>query len=139
MSDKMKGEAESTSKGKEKVESAIEGKKVRKQSMIAKIKHMRQALFTNQPLLLLWCKQILVTTNELDVSLPSSVANLLQEYQDVFPEEIPSGLPPIRGIEYQIDLVPGASLPNKPPYKINPEETKEMEQQVHDLLSKGWV
>ena len=47
--------------------------------MIAKIKHVKQDLYTNQPLLLLWCKSVLVTTNELAVSLPSSVPDLLQE------------------------------------------------------------
>ncbi|PKI67557.1 hypothetical protein CRG98_012141 [Punica granatum] len=29
-----------------------------------------------------------------------------QEYDDVFPEKTPHGLPPIRGIEHQIDFVP---------------------------------
>jgi hypothetical protein len=49
-------------------------------------------------------------------SLPSVVANLLQDFEDVFPQETPAGLPPIRGIEHQIDLIPGAALPNRPPY-----------------------
>uniref|UniRef100_A0A2N9FW13 Reverse transcriptase domain-containing protein n=1 Tax=Fagus sylvatica TaxID=28930 RepID=A0A2N9FW13_FAGSY len=30
-----------------------------------------------------------------------------KEYEDVFPNDVPSGLPPIRGIEHQIDFVPG--------------------------------
>uniref|UniRef100_A0A2N9H2J3 Retrotransposon gag domain-containing protein n=1 Tax=Fagus sylvatica TaxID=28930 RepID=A0A2N9H2J3_FAGSY len=34
-----------------------------------------------------------------------------QEYEDVFPNDVPSGLPPIRGIEHQIDFVPGATIP----------------------------
>jgi hypothetical protein len=58
---------------------------------------------------------------------PPAVANVLQEYSDVFPSEILAGLPPIRGIEYQIDLIPGASLPNRAPYRINPEETNEIQ------------
>jgi hypothetical protein len=37
---------------------------------------------------------------------------LFQEYEDVFPEETPHGLPPNRGIEHQIDFVPGATIPN---------------------------
>jgi hypothetical protein len=44
----------------------------------------------------------------------------------VFPTEIPPGLPPIRGIEHQIDLIPRTALPNRAAYKANPEETKEI-------------
>nr|KYP66446.1 Transposon Ty3-I Gag-Pol polyprotein [Cajanus cajan] len=49
------------------------------------------------------------------------------------------GLPPFRGIEHQIDLVPGAILPNRPAYRRNPQETKEIEKQVQELLDKGWI
>lgn len=55
-----------------------------------------------------------------------SITKLLTEFQDVFPKELPVRLPPIRGIEHQIDLIPGAPLPNKPTYRTNPEQTKEM-------------
>ena len=50
---------------------------------------------------------------------------------------MPSGLPPIRGLEHQIDFVPEASLPNKPTYKSNTEETREIQKQVKELLVKG--
>nr|AAX95158.1 retrotransposon protein, putative, Ty3-gypsy sub-class [Oryza sativa Japonica Group]ABA92365.1 retrotransposon protein, putative, Ty3-gypsy subclass [Oryza sativa Japonica Group] len=59
------------------------------------------------------------------------------EYEDVFPAEIPPGLPPMRGIEHQIDLIPGASLPNRAAYRTNPDETKEIQRQVQDLLDRG--
>jgi hypothetical protein len=62
--------------------------------------------------------------------LSIGVSTLLQEFRDVFPEEVPDGLPPLRGIEHQIDLIPGASLPNRTPYRTNPEETKEIQKQV---------
>ncbi|XP_024009250.1 uncharacterized protein LOC112084361 [Eutrema salsugineum] len=62
-----------------------------------------------------------------------------QEYRDVFPGENPEGLPPIRGIEHQIDFIPGASLPNKPAYRTNPVETKELEKQVTELMKKGHI
>ena len=65
--------------------------------------------------------------------------SLLRDFADVFPEELPSGLPPIRGIEHQIDLLPGAPLPNKAAYRCNPEETKELQRQVNELIDKGYV
>ena len=63
----------------------------------------------------------------------------MQEFEDVFPEEIPNGLPPIREIEHQIDFVPGATIPNRPAYRSNPEETKELQKQVGELMEKGYV
>ncbi|XP_074283176.1 uncharacterized protein LOC141607722 [Silene latifolia] len=55
------------------------------------------------------------------------LTSLLKEFKDVFPEELPAGLPPIRWIEHQIDLLPGAPLPNKAAYRFNPMETKELQ------------
>ncbi|MGM4901621.1 hypothetical protein ACS4XH_24495, partial [Escherichia coli] len=46
---------------------------------------------------------------------------------------------PNRGIEHQIDFIPGASSPNRLAYKSNPEETKELQRQVEELMSKGYV
>ena len=83
-------------------------------------------------------KDAILTTNDM-TSLPSVVSNVLQDFIDVFLEEVPAGLPPVRGIEHQIDLIPGASLPNRPPYRTNPEETKEIQRQVQELLDKGYV
>jgi hypothetical protein len=71
--------------------------------------------------------------------LPIVVLDLLQEFGDVFPDEVPAGLPPMRGIEHQIDLIPGVSLPNCPADRTNPDETKEIERQVKDLMDKGYV
>jgi hypothetical protein len=48
-------------------------------------------------------------------------------------------LPSLRGIEHQIDLVPGASLLNHLAYRTNPEETKEIQRQVKEHLDKGYV
>jgi hypothetical protein len=45
----------------------------------------------------------------------------------------------LRGIEYQIDLIPGATLPNRTAYRTNPEETKEIQRQVQELLDHEYV
>jgi len=57
----------------------------------------------------------------------------------VFPSDLPLGLPPIKGIEHQIDLLPGASLLNKPAYRCNPTETKELQRQVQELIDRGYI
>jgi hypothetical protein len=98
---------------KENQSSAPERKSERKQkNFYAKVSEIKRAMFSNQPMIVLLYKEALLNTNELDHALPSSIASLLQEYKDVFPEETPHGLPPIRGIEHQIDFVPGAIIPN---------------------------
>ncbi|XP_062197313.1 uncharacterized protein LOC133900207 [Phragmites australis] len=94
----------------------------------------------NLPCYALVCSRMLVSLDEAPtLHIPPAVANLLQEYKDVFPAELPPGLPPIRGIEHQIDLIPGAQLPNRAPYRTNPEETKEIQRQVQALLDKGYI
>nr|KYP33814.1 Transposon Ty3-I Gag-Pol polyprotein [Cajanus cajan] len=94
-----------------------------------------------KPSYILLCRGILscYNLNLEPSSLPLGVSQLLKEFDDVFPSEGPKGLPPFRGIEHQIDFVPGASLPNRPAYRTNPQETKEIENQVQELLDKGWV
>jgi hypothetical protein len=92
------------------------------------------------PYYALVCSSVLVSlASELPVDISPMVANLLQEYADVFPKDLPPGLPPLRGIEHQIDLIPGAQLPNRAPYRTNPDETKEIQRQVQALLDKGYI
>jgi hypothetical protein len=85
------------------------------------------------------CKDALISLHDMQHSLPPAVSNILQEYSDVFPCEIPPGLPPIRGIKHQIDLIPGASLPNCVPYRTNLEETKEINAKCKNYSTKGYV
>ncbi|KAH9769146.1 Endonuclease [Citrus sinensis] len=62
-----------------------------------------------------------------------------KDFDDVFPNEVSNGLPPIRGIDHQIDFIPRATIPNRPAYRSNPDETKELQRQVEELLAKGYV
>jgi hypothetical protein len=72
-------------------------------------------------------KEAYFNSNNLNSCVPSVVKVLLQEFENVFPEEIPSDLPPIRGIEHQINYVQGESIPNRPTYRSSPEESKELQ------------
>ncbi|KAA3466744.1 DNA/RNA polymerases superfamily protein [Gossypium australe] len=57
------------------------------------------------------------------------------EYPDVFPEE----LPPIREVEFGIDLVPGTSPISIITYRMAPTELKELKAQLQELTDKGFA
>lgn len=54
----------------------------------------------------------------------------------MFPEEIPGGLPPLKGIEHHVDLKSGAALPKRPAYRSNLQEMQEIQKQVGDNAYK---
>ncbi|GJX39642.1 putative reverse transcriptase domain-containing protein [Tanacetum coccineum] len=49
------------------------------------------------------------------------------------------GLPPTRQVEFQIDLVPGATPVARPPYRLAPSEMKELSEQLQELSDKGFI
>ncbi|GJU40046.1 hypothetical protein Tco_1193003 [Tanacetum coccineum] len=61
-----------------------------------------------------------------------------QYFQDVFPEELP-GIPPIRDVEFNIELIPGAEPISKAPYRMAPIELKELKDQLQELLERGFI
>ncbi|GKV00638.1 hypothetical protein SLEP1_g13302 [Rubroshorea leprosula] len=120
---------EKESKKREKIES-VENKERKSVSVYAKESDVKAAFFANQPMFVLLYKDAYFNTNELNDCLPSVVKSLLQDFKDVFPDDVPNGLPPVKGIEHQMDFIPGATIPNRPAYRSNPNETKELQRQV---------
>jgi len=121
-------------------EISVPSSKVIQYENILTMKSLNQVLNVEQPSCLLLCNETLTcTATSLELkNLPPKIENLLKEFEDIFPKEGPIGLPPFRGIEHQLDLVLGVSLPNRPAYRINPQETKEIESRVQELCEKGW-
>lgn len=70
---------------------------------------------------------------------PPVVQPILEEFADVITQNLPSGLPLMRDIEHHIDLVPGATLPNKAHYRMSPREHEELNRQVMELLKMGYI
>ncbi|KAG8485758.1 hypothetical protein CXB51_019146 [Gossypium anomalum] len=68
---------------------------------------------------------------------PESVP-VVCEYPDVFPKELP-GLPPVREVEFGIELVPGTTPISITPYRMAPTELKELKAQLQELTDKGFT
>ena len=71
--------------------------------------------------------------------VPPELTYILDKYQDVFPSDLPKGLPPERQLGHTIPLVEGAKPTFRPLYRLSPKEHEEVRKQVADLLSKGWI
>ena len=63
----------------------------------------------------------------------------LSQFSDCFSDSLPSQLPPERSEDHAIDLVPGSSPPNRPPYRVSAAQQKEILCQVNELLEKGLI
>ena len=46
---------------------------------------------------------------------------ILDEFSDVFPKDLPGGLPPSRELDHRIELVYGAEPPHRAPYRMSPQ------------------
>ena len=64
---------------------------------------------------------------------------LLSEYKDVFPEQLPPGLPPEREVFHTIQLVPDAKPTWRPLYRLSPAERDEVERQIKELLRLEYI
>jgi len=63
---------------------------------------------------------------------------IVQEFADVFPEELP-GLPPKREVDFSIELEPGTRPISKAPYRMAPAELKELKEQFQELLDRRFI
>jgi hypothetical protein len=82
--------------------------------------------------------RIVLTSTRVD-DLPDEIQELLGEFTDIIMDELPRLLPPMRSVSHHIDIILGASFPNKVAYRLTPQENEEVKRQVQDLLDKGLV
>ena len=66
-------------------------------------------------------------------------ARLLAEFADVFPEQLPPGLPPKRSVDHKIELEPGFTPQSRHMYRMSPAENDELNKQLEDLLDHGFI
>jgi hypothetical protein len=63
--------------------------------------------------------RIVLTGTRLD-DLLDEIQELLEEFADIIVDELPHSLPLMRRVSHDVDLIPGASFPNKATYRLTP-------------------
>jgi hypothetical protein len=78
-----------------------------------------------------------VKVNQLDASQGSDVP-VVNEFSNVFPEELP-GMLPDRDIDFVIELKPGTAPIYKTSFRMTTPELAELKEHIKELLEKGFI
>ncbi|WVZ89773.1 hypothetical protein U9M48_036137 [Paspalum notatum var. saurae] len=82
-------------------------------------------------------KNIEPTVNATEIKVIKKIL-VVCDFPDVFLKELP-GLSPDRDVEFKIDLVPGTAPVSRWPYRMAPDELKELKTQLQEQLDKGFI
>nr|GFB56536.1 putative reverse transcriptase domain, aspartic peptidase domain protein [Tanacetum cinerariifolium] len=86
------------------------------------------------------CEGFLATIHDMTLEVPSIHDQpIVSEFLDVFPDELP-GIPPVREVKFNIELIPGAEPISKAPYRMVAVELKELKDRplpLTKLMIKG--
>ncbi|GJR88947.1 reverse transcriptase domain-containing protein [Tanacetum coccineum] len=63
---------------------------------------------------------------------------IVKEFSDIFLENLP-GVPPVRQVEFPIDLIPGAAPVARTPYRLTPSEMQELSNQLQELADRVFI
>jgi hypothetical protein len=74
-----------------------------------------------------------------DQELQRMSDEMIEEYKDVFPAELPAGLPPRRSIEHKIELVLGSQPTSRGVYRMSTVELDELKKQLQELTDLGFI
>jgi len=99
---------------------------------------VKSTYYSNQPIILLVYKEVHFNINKFNLYTLSFCVSLLQKFDDVFFDEIPSRLPPIRGIEHQINLVSSALIHNRPAYQSKSQGNRKPSKKVEELMTNRY-
>ncbi|CAI7850205.1 unnamed protein product [Closterium sp. NIES-53] len=71
--------------------------------------------------------------------LPPAVKKILEEFQDVLPDDLPNQQPPYRTHQHEIVEEPGSKPTFRAPYRLSPTELADMKKQIEYLLEKRLI
>ncbi|XP_023537935.1 uncharacterized protein LOC111798828 [Cucurbita pepo subsp. pepo] len=75
----------------------------------------------------------------IEETILDEIKEVLNSYADIMPEGLPQTLPPRRGIDHEIELLPGVKPPAKNAYRMAPTELAELRKQLDELLTAGFI
>ncbi|XP_070020075.1 uncharacterized protein [Nicotiana sylvestris] len=71
--------------------------------------------------------------------IPEPVKELLLEFEDVMPQDMPKRLSPRRTVDHEIELVSGVKPPTRAPYRMSQPELNELRRQLTKILDIGII
>ncbi|GJT76495.1 hypothetical protein Tco_1043220 [Tanacetum coccineum] len=81
---------------------------------------------------------LIIRVNEKKIDVKRLIDSIVKEFSDVFPKDLPS-LPPVRQVEFQIDLIPRAAPVAPTPYRLAPLKMQELSNQLQELTDRGFI
>ena len=78
-----------------------------------------------------------ISESDTQVPVPQEIQIVLDQFPQVF-QDI-STLPPQRGCDHKIELIPGAQPINTRAYRLPPDQKDEVEKQLREMLQKGLI
>nr|GEY77233.1 reverse transcriptase domain-containing protein [Tanacetum cinerariifolium] len=79
------------------------------------------------------CETLIIRDKKILEDIP-----VVKEFSDISPEDLP-GLPPVRQVEFQIDLIPRAAPVARTPYRLAPSEMQDLSNQLQKLTYRGFI
>ncbi|KAJ9527530.1 hypothetical protein QJQ45_025738, partial [Haematococcus lacustris] len=64
---------------------------------------------------------------------------ITQKFADVFPADLPAGLPPQRAVDHRIEVEPGKRPPTRSTYNMSTSELAELKAQITEMQEKGFI
>ncbi|CAI5484812.1 unnamed protein product [Closterium sp. Yama58-4] len=71
--------------------------------------------------------------------LPAAVKEVLEQYKDIMPDDLPAGVSPTRTHEHEIMEEPGAKPVSRAPYRLSLTEVTDMKKQIEYLLDRQLI
>ena len=74
-----------------------------------------------------------------EVQAPKAVQEVLDDFKNVMPAELPKRIPPKRKVDHAIELEPRAKPPAFAPYRMVPPELEELRWKLKELLDASYI